>query len=52
MDLFKLYSVNDDGSKTLLSEHASLEDAEAAQVDDSKIYSVEKWDGSFATVLY
>lgn len=51
---YNLYLVNDDMSKAFLSNYISLALAEAAQsgLDQSKIYSIEYWDGSFATVIY
>lgn len=52
MEAYNLYSVQEDGSKVLLAQYSSLSDAQAAANDGSIIYSVEKWDGCFATVLY
>lgn len=48
---FKLYSVQEDGSKILLAEYLTLEEARVDADDDSIIYSIEQWDGCFATVL-
>lgn len=52
MDIFNLYSVQPDDSKVLLGSYLDLEAAEAAQLDEALIYSVEKWDGYIASVLY
>lgn len=49
---FSLYSVQDDGSKVLLSGYDSLENAENAMTDNSITYSIEQWDGCFATILF
>jgi len=49
--IYNLYQVNTDGSKTLISEYVSFVLAQAAQTDDSVTYSIEQWDGYFATVL-
>lgn len=50
--IYKLYSVQEDGSKVLLGSYESLELAQAAQTDTSISYSIELWQGDFATVIY
>lgn len=52
MESFNLYAAQEDGSKVLLAQYFSLSDAQGASTDVSIIYSIEKWDGCFATVLY
>lgn len=48
---FNLYSVQEDGSKVLLNLYSDLESAQLAMIDNALIYSIEQWDGCFATVL-
>lgn len=48
---YRLYQVNADMSKTLLQTYPDLASAEAAMTDVSITYSIEAWDGCFATVI-
>lgn len=48
--VFKLYLVNDDGSKEFVSDHATFNEAIDA-AEDGHSYSVEEYDGNTAVVL-
>lgn len=52
MSEFNLYSVQEDGSKVLLNKYSDLEAAQNAMTDTLITYSIEQWDGCFATVLF
>jgi len=48
--VYYLYSVQDDGSKILISEFQDLASAQTA-IEDSGKYSIEQWDGNTATII-